>query len=363
VIQNTNRTNEDAHIDTGRFIQRLLLVAGTLLLLVIVLYLLGHLAGILLVIFAGILLAVFLEGLTSLVCGWTSLPRGWGMFIVILLLVGAGVGIGWFAGPRMAEQLSELGTKIPQAVDTIVARIREQPWGERLLHDQFSLQDMIPSGSVIVGGVTGFFSKVLGVLGNLFVVLIIGLYLAISPATYSRNMLLIVPERYRSRLQQVLSAQGRALRYWLVGRIASMTVVGILTALGLWIAGVPLAMTLGLIAALFSFVPYIGPLAAAVPGVLIGAMQEPGTVWIVILVYMGVQLCESYLITPLIQQKAVSIPPALLITIQLLMGVLFGAIGVLLATPFAVVVIVAVQMLYIEDVLGENVTVLGENSE
>jgi predicted PurR-regulated permease PerM len=139
-----------------------------------------------------------------------------------------------------------------------------------------------------------------------------------------------------------------------------MAVVGVLTAIGLWVAGVPLAFVLGLIAALLSFVPYIGPLAAVIPAALVALAEDPTKVIYVFALYGAVQLLESYLITPLIQERAVSIPPAVLIAAQVIMGVLAGAAGVLMATPLAVVLIVLVQMLYLEDVLGDSVSTLGE---
>lgn len=161
-------------------------------------------------------------------------------------------------------------------------------------------------------------------------------------------------------MRQVFESLGTALRWWLVGRAASMLVVGILTALGLWIAGVPVPLALALIAALMAFVPFLGPVLGAIPAVLVALVESPVKVLYVIIVFTFVQLLENYFITPLIQQRAVSMAPALLITVQIVMAILFGAMGVLLATPLAVVFIVLVQMLYIHDVLGDRIRLLGE---
>jgi len=194
-------------------------------------------------------------------------------------------------------------------------------------------------------------------------VVIIGLYLAVRPLTYTEGVARLVPSEQRQRAGQVLAAMGHALRWWMVGRGASMLVVGILTALGLLLAGVPLFLSLGVIAGLFSFVPYIGPIAGAVPALLVAFTVSPVKALYVVLIFAGVQLLESNLITPLIQEQTVSIPPALLITAQVVAGVLAGILGVLLATPLAVTLTVAVQMLYVEDVLDEPVEVLGESEE
>ncbi len=133
-----------------------------------------------------------------------------------------------------------------------------------------------------------------------------------------------------------------------------MTVVGILTWAGLMILGIPLAFTLAVIAGLLSFVPNIGPILSALPAVLVGLSVSPIMAVYVIGVYVLVQTVESYLITPFIQQRAVAMPPALLLIVQLIMGVWVGVIGIFLATPLTVALMVAVRMLYIEDVLGDT---------
>jgi predicted PurR-regulated permease PerM len=138
-----------------------------------------------------------------------------------------------------------------------------------------------------------------------------------------------------------------------------MLVVGVLTTLGLWIVGVPLALALGVIAALFSFVPFIGPLFAFVPILLVASLEGNTMMIYALLVAIIVQVVESNVITPLIQKYAVSIPPAILLASQLILGILFGLAGLLLATPLALVLIILVQMLYVEDRLGEDVQVLG----
>lgn len=191
------------------------------------------------------------------------------------------------------------------------------------------------------------------------VVIVVGLFLAIHPGIYTEGAVHLFPKEKRERVREVFAAEGRGLRWWLIGRLCSMLVVGLLTGLGLWLVGLPLVFTLGLLAGLLSFVPYVGPIAAAVPGLLV-ALTAPGvSVWMVALVYLGVQLLESNAITPLIQQRAVSLPPALLVVVQLLGGILAGLLGVLVATPLAVAVIILVQMVYVQGILDDPVQVMG----
>jgi predicted PurR-regulated permease PerM len=156
---------------------------------------------------------------------------------------------------------------------------------------------------------------------------------------------------------------GRALRWWFVGRLTSMAILGTLTALGLWFLGMKAALLLGVLAGLLSFVPYLGPILSAIPALLIATLDPSVSLVSVALLYAGIQFFESYLITPLVQERAVSIPPVVLISAQAIMGVLSGIIGILLATPLAVTTIVLVQTLYVEERLGDDVSVLGEQDD
>lgn len=338
-----------------RYYTRLVLIAGGILfLLVLSLLLLRHVASALLLVFAGILLAVLLDGLTTKLCDYTWLSRGWGLGLVVALLLAFFVAAGWLAGPQIGDQVTQLGDRIPNAIERIRSSLMQYGWGRSILSSASGSKQIM---SFVAGGIT----NVLRAVASGLIIVVIGLYLAAEPGMYTDGAIRLLPPPKRDRAREVGRALGHALRWWLVGRFASMTVVGILTALGLWIAGVPLVLVLGLIAALLSFIPYIGPIASVIPAVLVALAESPIKVIYVIIVYGAVQLLESYLITPLIQERAVSIPPALLITAQVLMGLLAGAIGVLLATPLAVATIVVVQMLYLEDVLGDSVKTLGEH--
>ena len=352
----------DTPPSTTSFTRRVLIAAGIVTLLVIVLLLVRTAANVLLLAFAGVLFAAFLNGLARQLRKYTHLPYGGALAIVSLIFFALMVGAGWLAGPHLADQLGELTDRIPSALESLQEQLRQSPWGERLLANTPDPQELMSSSNTnILGNIAGAFSTVLGGLANVLIILVIGLYLAVDPPLYTHSIRHLVPPARRERAHEVMHAIGRAMRRWLTGRIASMTVVGVLTTIGLWILGVPLAPTLGLIAALLSFVPNLGPILSVVPALLVALMESTQLALYLIVLYIAVQTVESYLITPLIQQRAVSIPPALLLTVQILMGVLFGVLGLLLATPLAVVTIVMVQMLYVEDVLGDDVKVMGEH--
>lgn len=326
----------------------------------VLLYLLVYLSRVLLIIFAGVLMAVFLGGLARQVRQHTPLPRAGAVTLVVTLFIGLIGGLVMLAGPQISSQVAQLAERLPVAVEQIRAS-RQYEWTRQVLENVPNIQDVIPTPGDVLGQITNVFSRTFGVLANLFIVFIVGIYGAVNPAGYVESVVYMVPHERRNRAREVLHALGRALRWWLIGRFTMMVIVGVLTAVGLWIAGVPSAMALGLIAALLAFVPYIGPILSAVPAILVAFMVSMTKVIYVLIVYGAVQTLESYLITPLVQERAVSILPAALISAQVIMGVLAGAVGVLLATPLAVSIIVLIQMLYVEDVLGDSVKVLGEH--
>ena len=145
-----------------------------------------------------------------------------------------------------------------------------------------------------------------------------------------------------------------ALRRWLVGRFALMVINGALTAIGLKLLGIPLALTLGVLAGLLNFVPNFGPWIAAIPAVLIAFLQGPQQALYVAVLYLVLQSVDGYLLTPLVDRKSVELPPVLTITAQVVLGLAFGFIGILLASPLTAVTLILIKMLYIEDLLGDR---------
>jgi len=155
----------------------------------------------------------------------------------------------------------------------------------------------------------------------------------------------------RPTVDHVLDKLRDVLRGWLLAQLGSMAVIGVLTALGLWALGIPLVVALGLLAALLTFIPNLGPIMSAIPAVVLALAADPITAVWVALLYIGVQLVEGNVTTPLIQQQTIDLPPALTIVMQFLLGVLFGLMGLALAVPVTAVGITLVQTLYVKGYL------------
>lgn len=344
------------------YLRRTALTVGIAGLVIGGLYFAISLVRVLLTLFAGLLLAVFLSGLTDVIRRRVpSLPRILVLAGVTLVLFSGLGGIFILAGPDISGQIAQLVDRLPAALQRLRTLVENTPWAQELVRNLPTIERLLPAPMEVVGGVTDVFSTTMGALTNTMIILLVGIYGAVNPDVYVSGLAHLFPKGRRARLREVLHALGRVLRWWLVGRLTSMAIVGVLTTTGLWGAGVPSAVALGLIAALLDFVPYIGPIVAVVPALLVASIVGVEEVFYVLIIYAAVQALEAYLITPLVQERAVSIPPALLIAAQVIMGVLAGATGVLMATPLAVSVIVLVQMLYVEDALGDSVKILGQH--
>jgi predicted PurR-regulated permease PerM len=181
------------------------------------------------------------------------------------------------------------------------------------------------------------------------VVLFLGIFFTVSPGVYKKGIVQLIPKKGQKKGEDVLNKLDDNLKKWLKGKIFAMFIVFILTSIGLAILGIPLWLVLALIAGLLNFIPNFGPLIAMIPAVLVAFMQGPSTVAIVAVLYIVIQVVESNFITPMVQQKLVSIPPALIISAQLLISPLTGGWGLVLATPLMVIVMILVQELYIKE--------------
>lgn len=332
------------------------LVAVVAALLVRGLPALAHLG---LVLFAGILFSVVVHGFAEFLADRTPVPRkvaALGSFVGLFVLLGLTM---WWSGPRIGDQFARLLERIPEVVSDLGTRIEETDWAAGLLERLTSL-DFLSNGQDALGGVTQVFSTVTSAATSTLVILFVAIFLSFNPSSYRNAVLDLAPEgERRERLREVLDELGRTLRLWMKARLISMAVVGILTGAALAIAGIPLAFALALIAAVLAFVPFIGPLLAVIPAVLIGLGEGVDSALIVVAIYSGVQFLESYLIDPVLEKALISLPPAFVIIFQVFMGTLFGLMGVFLATPMAVVVVVLVQHLYLRAKLEQNPRPLG----
>lgn len=337
----------------GVFAQKVLIATGIPVVIVALLFMFTQALAVLLLAFAAILLAVFLRQTSALVSRHTRLPPGWSLTLVMLLLLALAIGGGWLVAPKVAEQIDQLTQQLPQAIDWLRQRLGRHEWARDWLLQNYEPRQLVPEFNV-VGRITGVFSVAVTAAGGLILLLFLGLFLAAEPDWYVRGIVRLFPLARRARIAEVLGRLGEGLWMWLLGRILASLFVGVLTVIGLLALDMPLAFTLGLIAFVLNFIPNIGPILSGVPAVLLALLQSPMLAVYVIALYLAIQTVESYIVTPMIQRRVVSLPPALTLTAQLLLASLIGFLGLFLATPLTVVAMVLIEELYIKDVLGER---------
>lgn len=312
------------------------------LLLASLLYLLWTLRELVILVFGGVLAAVVFDLIAEPFQRWLRVPRWAALLLAVLLVIALFAGAAVLFGGEIARQATAIRSDLPQALQSL------RRWLEPL-----GLEEALggSGGQGLVGRIASFAMSVGSGLADVLLAVVAGVYFAAQPKLYRRGLLKLVPQDSRGKVGDALEDSGVALRRWLMGQLLAMLIVGVLTGVGLWLLGVPAALTLGLIAALFDFVPTFGPIVAAIPGVLIAFLQSPELALWTVGLYLLIQQLEGNLITPLVQQRAIDLPPALLLFALVAGGLVFGLAGVLLAAPLTVVLLVIVKRLYVREAL------------
>lgn len=309
-----------------------------------------RLSFVLLLGFGGALLAVLFRGLAVRIARRTPLPVGAALAAVILGIGGALAAVLAFAGPRLGAEVAQLSRDLPATLSDVEDRLARTGVGGWLV-DEVGATSAEPD---VMGAIGGTLSTALGVLVNVVILVSVSVFLAADPDLYRRGALHLVPPAHRRRAGEVLDATGRALWRWLAGQAVVMAIVAVLTGTGLWLLGIPLPLLLGLLAGLTNFIPYAGPFLSGIPAVLVAFSQSPmDAVWTALL-FVAVQQMEGNVLLPLVQKRAVQVPPVLIVLAVVGFGVLLGPAGVILATPLLIVTMVLVRMLWVEDALGDR---------
>ncbi|KFB10134.1 AI-2E family transporter [Nitratireductor basaltis] len=319
---------------------------------------LWFLRNLVLLIFSAILVAIVLTSLTLLLKRWVPVGRTAAFLsvsIFIILLIAAFI---MLVGAQLASQLSELWQRLPDLIRPLETWLGLENVEEWLS----SRVESMVSQTSFINRIAGFSSAAAGVIGNILLVLIAGFYFGFHPQLYLGGVLYLFPEYKRNHVHETLRAAATALQLWLAGQLVAMVVVGLLTFAGLWALGLESALALGFIAGVLEFIPFVGPILAAAPGIAIALSQSPEMALWVTGLYILIQQVEGNVLNPLIQQQTVTLPPAVTLFAVLAFGILFGPLGILLATPLAVLCLVTIKQLWMRDTLDEDVALPGEES-
>lgn len=335
------------------FARRVAIAAFIVLLIGAGFYLLVQSAYFFLLVFSGILLAVLLSGLTDVFVEKLHFKRWISLLLATLLFFGVIVGAFWLIAPTVADQFSEMRKALPDAMNKVESWLGQYSWGDKVIEKVPDDVSDVMSGnsSDIFSNVTGAFSSTLSFIADFAIVIITALFFASNPKVYTLGLARLFPVRNRTRILEVMQKLYKTLEMWLIGMVSAMAIIGVSTAIAYNIIGLRMAFALALISFFLAFIPNVGPWIAGLPAVLVGLIQGPDVALTVIVVYGAIQLVETYVITPIIFQKTVDLPPALLLFVQVLFGILMGPLGLLMAAPILAVMMVLVNEFYIKDVL------------
>ncbi|HEX2834829.1 MAG TPA: AI-2E family transporter [Thermoanaerobaculia bacterium] len=295
------------------------------------------------------------------------IKRAFGAPLVILLGLGLLIGIGAFTAPTIREQTRELTRELPKSVEEIDRWLDRTPAKAILGNPQpaGASQQKREGLAAQLGhelrGATKFLFPILSstfaAAAGVIIVLFIAMYIGATPGLYREGLLHLVPQRNRERAEEVVSTLRDTLRQWLIARLLAMVAIGVITGVGLALLQVKGAAALGLLAGLLEFIPFFGPFASAVPAIGIALVDSPQKALYVAILYLVVQQLEGNVITPLLLEKRLDIPPVLTVVAVSALGVVFGVLGMLIAEPLLAVVLVTTKMLYVQDVVGDDVKV------
>ena len=338
------------------FIERLVIAIAILALAM----LLWSLRGLLILVFGAVLVAVILSIIARPIRERLRAPQPLALLAAVLIVVGVFATAFWLFGAETVRQASTLQQTIPQAWQAVLARLEPLGMAEPLRQ---GLAGMGGGGGGVISSLGRFAVSLGSGIADALLVIVGGIYLAAQPRLYRRGLVKLVPPRGRDRVEQALEDSWKALRLWLLGRLVSMIFIGVLTGIGLWMIGIPGALALGVIAFILEFVPFVGPILAAIPAILLALAFDPVMVLWVAGLYLAIQQLEGNVIEPLVQQRAVDLPPALLLFSIVAGALVFGPPGVIFAAPLTVVLFVMVKRLYVREALQTPTEIPGETKD
>lgn len=293
----------------------------------------------LLIIFAGLVFAAMLDGGVRLLGRVLRIPRGFRLLIVVLAVVAFLIGTFWLTGVHVVQQVTQLQDTLVQQFDRLTGWLS----GIGVMPHKSDVSSILQQAMGSVGKLTSWVGSAAGALTSLFMIMVIGLFLAMEPDVYARGVQWMVPSDNRAEFAITFRRMGDTLRKLLAGRLIGMAAEGVLTAVALWIVGVPMALLLGIITGILAFIPNIGAFVSGVLMVAVGFSAGYETGLYAIGTYFVVQTFDGYVLIPMVARRTVDLPPALTLGAQILASALFGIMGLALADPMTAMIKVALE--------------------
>ena len=333
--------------DDARFIRRILYVLVVLAVAAALL----RAGDILILAFGSVLGAIVIHALADLYRDHLRAPPRVALGLGMASVLGFIAFLVWLFGVQFREQVNTLVTALPGLLEQLAAWLSRSPVGAKIVDAVQSAY----AGSRVAQDIGGVVQGAGELLLNCLLLLVGALFLAADPRVYERGFLLLVPPSKRPAIEDALFDVGSTLRLWLRSSLILMTSMGVQIGVGLWLADVPSAAALGLLAGLSEFIPYVGPTAAMIPALGLAATQGTGPVIGTLVTYAVVRLVQTNFITPYVQARVIAIPPAITVFAIIGIGTVFGLFGLFFSAALLVVIFTLVRSLYLREVLGEDI--------
>ncbi len=330
--------------DKSDYQKKIWIAGGIIALFVILLLLFKELFSLVLLALAGALFSIYFHGCAGFFQKKLHISAGWSLALSIAINIILLVGFFWFIGARLQQQVAVLTDTLPQTINTAESYLQKSAFGSEFLQYLYSSGSSQKTLSIA----KNFFSSSFGILSDVYIVLLLGIFFIASPFTYKRGFVHLLPPKAKDKGISLLNEIHIVLKNWIKGELFGFLLIAMLTGIGLWALGMPLVLTLALTAGLLNFIPNFGPIIALIPAGLIALSQGTTTFILVFCLYILIQLIQSAVTQPLIQKRTIDIPPALIIFGQIAMGLLVGFWGVLLATPLVAIALTTVNRLYVD---------------
>ena len=324
--------------------RRVAIAVGIALSAALVVLFFAHAAYVFFVLVAAVLFSISVWDVSAFLAKKTKLPYAPIAALVLLLVLAATIGSTVLLGRPLWKQTTALFAELPKLLEKASQLADKIPGGHALVH---SGGDASGGAKEVAQKAPAVATGLIEAIASLVVFFFVGAYGAISPKTYVDGFLALLPPMRRPRARQILEELRDNLARWLFARLVAMVMVGVLSVVGLMLLKIPMALALGLIAGLFTFVDYAGAVASAVPPIVVALAKSPAHALYVVILYVVIHVLEGYVLTPWLVKRAVKQPPAFTLGMQTVFGAAFGIMGVAFATPLTIVGVILIQQLYV----------------
>jgi predicted PurR-regulated permease PerM len=337
-------TTSNEQSEPKTFQKKVWIVGGIAALIIVGILLINMWLRVLFLVLAGILVAIYFHSCADILKKYLHWPSKLSVAVSVIVNILLLVAFFWFVGARLQDQVAQLSDTLPETIQNAKDQLNQSVLGSKMV----DLLNRSGSSKKTNDVARQFFSSSFGVLSDIYIVFLLALFFTAAPSQYKKGIISLFTGKAKQKVSDLIEELRIILRKWIEGQIIGFLFIAILTGIGLLILGMPLVLTLALIAGLLNMIPNFGPLIALVPAVLIALMQGPTMAIIIICMYTFIQIIQTAVTQPVIQKKMVNIPPALTVFGQVALGMLAGFWGVLLAVPVVVIFMTIINKLYVE---------------